>query len=164
LDTVPPKVKEAIQAHRVLVGMNSEMVIHAKGRPPKKVRERDGETEYEDWIYGEPPADVDFVRMVEDEVIRVETIKVSGEKIVRTEKEIILQRPDKDKDKEAKKEPSERPGARPTLRRPGEDSEGAPEPANGAAPLPPPPPRGPDDPTPQGLPIPDGPGDFVRAR
>ena len=86
LDTVPPKVKEAIQAHHVLVGMNQEMVLHAKGKPPKKVRERDGDTEYEEWIYGEPPADVDFVRFVGDEVVRVETMKVGGEKIVRTRK------------------------------------------------------------------------------
>src|SRR5208283_4163733 len=50
LDSVPPKVKEAIQAHYVLVGMDSEMVLHAKGRPPKKVREKDGSTEYEEWI------------------------------------------------------------------------------------------------------------------
>src|SRR5262249_9713856 len=71
LDTVPPKVKEAILAHHVLVGMNSEMVLHAKGKPPKKVRERDGETEYEEWIYGEPPQDVDFVRIVGEEVVRV---------------------------------------------------------------------------------------------
>ena len=110
LDTVPPKVKEAIQAHRVLVGMTQEMVLHAKGKPPRKVRERDGETEYEEWIYGEPPADVDFVRLVGDEVVRVETIKVSGEKIVRTEKEIELQHPDKDK--EAKKEPGRASGER----------------------------------------------------
>src|SRR5947209_15070965 len=40
-------------AHNVLVGMNPEMVIHAKGRPPKKVREKDGETEYEERIYGD---------------------------------------------------------------------------------------------------------------
>jgi hypothetical protein len=90
LDTVPPKVKEAIQAHHVLVGMNQEMVLHAKGKPPKKVRERAGETQYEEWIYGEAPADVDFVRFVGDEVVRVETMKVNGEKIVRTEKEVIL--------------------------------------------------------------------------
>ena len=121
LNTVPPKVKEAIQAHRVLVGMNQEMVLHAKGKPPRKVRERDGETEYEEWIYGEPPADVDFVRLVGDEVVRVETMKVSGEKIVRTEKEIILQQPDKEKekDKEAKSEPGERPANAPSLKRPG---------------------------------------------
>ncbi|MGA8214815.1 MAG: hypothetical protein WB799_14560 [Candidatus Sulfotelmatobacter sp.] len=154
LDTVPPKVKEAIQAHHVLVGMNQEMVLHAKGKPPRKVREKDGETEYEEWIYGEPPADVDFVRLVGDEVVRVETMKVGGEKIVRTEKEVILEPSDKDRDKEAKKEPAERPANAPTLRRPGEDSQDVPKPANGASPLPPIPP--PDVPQPPG-----GPGEVV---
>lgn len=157
LDTVPPKVKAAIQAHRVLVGMNQEMVIHAKGKAPRKVRERDGETEFEEWIYGEAPADVEFVRLVGDEVVRVEIMKVSGEKIVRTEKEVILQ--DTDKDKEAKKEkaPEERPANAPSLRRPGEDSEDVPKPANGAAPVPVMPP--PDMPQP-----PSGPGDVLPTR
>ncbi len=150
LDTVPPKVKVAIQAHHVLVGMNSEMVLHARGKPPRKVRERDGETQYEEWIYGEPPADVDFVRIVGDEVVRVETMKVDGEKIVRTEKEVILPSADKDSDKEAKKEPEERPANAPTMRRPGEDSDDVPRPANGANPLPPMPP--PDLPQPPGGP------------
>jgi hypothetical protein len=156
LDTVPPNVKAAIQAHRVLVGMNQEMVIHAKGKAPRKVRERDGETEYEEWIYGEAPADVDFVRFVGDEVVRVETMKVSGEKIVRTEKEVILQ--DTDKDKEAKKEkaPEEHQANAPSLRRPGEDSQDVPKPANGASPAPVAPP--PDSPQP-----PSGPGDFADA-
>jgi hypothetical protein len=153
LNTLPPKVKEAIQAHHVLVGMNEEMVIHAKGKPPKKVREREGETTYEEWIYGDPPADVDFVRIVGDEVVRVETMKVGGEKIVRTEKEVVLQQPDR----EAKQEPTERPANAPTLRRPGEDAEDVPKPSNGAAPLPPPPP--PDLPPPSG-----GPGQFIAAR
>ncbi len=150
LDTVPPKVKEAIQAHHVLVGMNQEMVIHAKGKPPKKVRERDGETEYEEWIYGEPPADVDFVRIVGDEVVRVETMKVGGEKIVRTEKEVMLPQPDR----EAKKEPEVRPPNAPSLRRPGEDSEDVPRPASGPSPAPPMPP--PDIPQP-----PSGPSNLV---
>ncbi|MFZ0771428.1 MAG: hypothetical protein WCA49_17355 [Candidatus Sulfotelmatobacter sp.] len=157
LDTVPPKVKEAIQAHRVLVGMNQEMVLHAKGKPPKKVRERAGETEYEEWIYGEAPADVDFVRFVGDEVVRVETMKVDGEKIVRTEREIILQPPDKEKDKEAKKEPEDRPSNAPSLRRPGEDSQDVPKPVNGAPPpLPMPPPDLPQPPS--------GPSEMVAAR
>jgi hypothetical protein len=156
LDTVPPKVKEAIQAHHVLVGMNREMVLHAKGKPPKKVREREGETDYEEWIYGEPPADVDFVRIVSDEVVRVETMKVGGEKIVRTEKEVVLPQADKDKDKdkEARKEPGERPANAPSLRRPGEDSEEAPKPASGASPTRPMPP--PDIPQPPGN---SGPGE-----
>lgn len=120
LETVPPKVKEAIENHHVLVGMNREMVVYAKGRPEKKIREKDEQgTEYEDWIYGEPPRDVDFVRVVGDEVMRVETMKVGGEKVVRTEKEVdatggptvasAAQKEDK-------------PTKAPTLRRPGEEA------------------------------------------
>lgn len=150
LDAVPPKVKEAILAHHVLVGMNQEMVLHAKGKPPKKVRERDGETEYEEWIYGEPPQDVDFVRLVGDEVVRVETMKVDGEKIVRIEKEVILDQTDK----EAKKEPGERPANAPSLRRPGDDADDVPKPATGTSPTLPMPP--PDLPQP-----PAGPGDLA---
>jgi len=144
LDTVPPKVKKAIQDHYVLVGMNTEMVLHAKGKPPRKVREKDGETEYEDWIYGEPPQDVDFVRIVGDEVVRVETMKVGGQKIVRTEKEVIIQRPEKDE--QAKEE--ERPPNAPSLRRPGEDQDNVPKPADSVTPVIPP---APDQ-------IPQGPG------
>ena len=91
----------------MLVGMNTEMVVHAKGKAPKKVRERDGETEYEEWIYGEPPQDVDFVRIVNDEVVRVETMRVGGQKIVRTEKEIILEKPDKDTEAKQRRSPGE---------------------------------------------------------
>lgn len=135
LDTVPPKVKEAIQAHHVLVGMNTEMVLHAMGKPPRKVREKDGDTQYEEWIYGTPPQDVDFVRIIGDEVVRVETMKVGGQKIVRTEKEVILKKPDQEE--EAKKEEQDRPANAPSLRRPGEDVENAPKPSGGANPMPP---------------------------
>ena len=116
LESVPPKVKEAIKNHQVLVGMNREMVIYAKGRPPKKIREKAGESEYEDWIYGEPPQDVDFVRVAGDEVIRVETMKVNGEKVLRTEREIdsggatVASAAQKEN----------KPVKAPTLRRPGE--------------------------------------------
>jgi hypothetical protein len=159
LDTMQPKVKEAILAHRVLVGMNSEMVLHAKGKPPKKVREKDkdGDVDFEEWIYGEPPADVDFVRIVGEEVVRVETMKVGGDKIVRTEKEVILEKPDKDT--EAKREQEDRQPNAPSLRRPGEDQENAPKPADGAAPLPPAMPQ--DIPQPSGAP---GPGEMVAGR
>jgi hypothetical protein len=161
LDTVPAKAKEAIVAHHVLVGMNQEMVLHAMGKPPKKLRERDGETEYEEWIYGEPPADVDFVRIVGDEVVRVETMKMGGTKIVRTDKEIILEPSDtekeKDQDKEAKSEPGERPANAPSLRRPGEDPGDAPRPENGPSPTQPLPP--PDVPQPR-----SGPGGILSTQ
>ncbi len=159
LDTVPPKVKEAIKAHYVLIGMNTEMVIHAKGKPPKKVREKDGDSEYEEWIYGTPPQDVDFVRIVGDEVVRIETMKVGGQKIVRTEKEVILPKPDQDT--EAKKEEQDRPANAPSLRRPGEDQENAPKPADSVNPLPPvAPPDMPPTPHDPGT----GPGDIVGQR
>jgi hypothetical protein len=138
LETVPPKVKEAIQNHHVLVGMNREMVTYAKGRPPKKIREKDGDTEYEDWIYGEPPQDVDFVRLVGDEVVRVETMTVDGQKIVRTQKEVELApKPTVAQNSEAQP----RPANAPTLRRPGEElPSDSPKtmPSGGVAPLPPP--------------------------
>lgn len=120
LETVSPKVKAAIQNHRVLVGMNREMVIHAKGRAPKKIREKDGDTEYEDWIYGEPPQDVDFVRLVGDEVVRVETMSVSGDKTIRTAREVEVNPPSDVPSHQASQGDSRPPGA-PSLRRPGED-------------------------------------------
>lgn len=143
LDTVPPKVKDAIKNHQVLVGMNREMVIYSKGRPPKKDREKDGETDYEEWIYGEPPKDVDFIRFVGDEVVRVETMKVGGEKMVRTEREVDI----KPAETVAKQGEQQKPANAPTLRRPGEDMPDStiPKTVSGPAPpiAPPPPPQAP---------------------
>ena len=140
LETVSPQVKEAIKNQHVLVGMNHEMVIYAKGRPPKKVREVANEVEYEEWIYGTPPQDVDFVRFVGDEVVRVETMKVDGQKIVRVDKEVDLGAAT------VAKKQAERPANAPTLRRPGEEMPES-NPANPSSTPPPmaptPPPSGP---------------------
>jgi hypothetical protein len=144
LETVPPKVKQAIKEHHVLVGMNHDMVIYAKGRAEKKNREKVGDVEYEEWIYGEPPHDVDFVRFVGDEVVRVETMKVGGEKIVKTEKEVNL--PEQPTVAKAPDEPQIRPVNAPTLRRPGEElpstqdpTRSTPDPSRQPMPMPPPP-------------------------
>lgn len=139
LETVSPQVKAAITSHHVLVGMNREMVIYAKGRAPRKVRETANEVEYEEWIYGTPPQDVDFVRLVGDEVVRVETMKVDGEKIVRVEKEVDLG------EATVAKKQAERPVNAPTLRRPGEEMpESSPENPSSTPPMAPvPPPSGP---------------------
>ncbi|MBZ5511471.1 MAG: hypothetical protein LAN70_09920 [Acidobacteriia bacterium] len=143
IDTLPPKVKEAITKHQVLVGMNREMVTYALGRPPKKYRDRDGDTDYEEWIYGAPPAEVQFVRFVGDEVVRLEIMKVSGEKVVRTEREVAPQ-PTVAKQQVDPVELTNNPGKAPTLRRAG-------EPAPAAEPLPK---GGIDDPTPKNAPPP----------
>src|SRR5256885_16874603 len=98
-----------------------------------------GKPKYEDWVAGAPPQDVDFVRFVGDEVVRVETMKVDGEKLVRTEKEVNIERPTVAK---TSSEPAVRPPGAPSLRRPGEEpdpSSPARRPAPGAAPMPRPP-------------------------
>lgn len=119
--TLPPKVKEAIQDHKILVGMDKEMVMYSKGRPPRKIRDRDEKgQDYEEWIYGAPPEEVDFVRFKGNEVARLEIMTVDGQKIVRTEKEVDLQSKETEV---AEQKPVAKPQTAPTLRRPGEESE-----------------------------------------
>jgi hypothetical protein len=120
--TLPPKVQEAIKNHKVLVGMDKEMVVYAVGRAPKKIRDKDEQGhDYEEWIYGNPPEEVDFVRFAGDTVSRLEIMTVDGQKIVRTEKEVDLQSVEAEV---AEKKPVPKPGNAPSLRRPGEDQWG----------------------------------------
>jgi hypothetical protein len=74
-DTLPTALKDAILDHKVLVGMNIDMVMFAKGQPEKKSREMDGQMPFEEWVYGVPPQQVDFVRINGNRVIRVEIAK-----------------------------------------------------------------------------------------
>ena len=74
-DALPPKVREAVEAHEVLVGMNRRMVLAALGEPKTKHREHasgDDGAIYEEWIYGDPPRPTQFVRFKHDRVIRLE--------------------------------------------------------------------------------------------
>lgn len=75
-DTLPPMLKDAILGHSVLVGMSTDMVLFAKGQPHDKIREMDGQMPFEEWIYGKPPSDVEFVRINGNRVIRVEIAKI----------------------------------------------------------------------------------------
>jgi len=52
--------------------MNREMVLKAVGQPDQKVRETDGQMPFEEWIYGQPPHQVQFVRFNGNRVIRLE--------------------------------------------------------------------------------------------
>jgi hypothetical protein len=62
-DTLPALVKDAVETHQVLVGMNHRMVLAAMGEPESKICEKPGENEgdtpssapYEEWIYGHEP-------------------------------------------------------------------------------------------------------------
>jgi hypothetical protein len=118
-ESLPKNVQDAIKEHRVLVGMNKEMVTYSKGRPPQRVREKDDKgQEYEEWIYGQPPQDVEFVRFAGDEVTQLKIMRVGGEKVVKTEREVKLETPSVAKEEEPK--PAPKPANAPTLRRPGE--------------------------------------------
>ncbi len=87
-DTLPPFLRKAVLDHHVLVGMNQAMVVSALGQPKSKVREREGDMPFEEWIYGETPQPVQFVRFNGNRVIRVETAKVGEEPEIRTENEM----------------------------------------------------------------------------
>lgn len=75
-DTLSPRLRDAIAAHEVLVGMNHRMVLAALGAPENKVREQQSGdpngARYEEWIYGHAPQTVKFVRFVGDRVTVVE--------------------------------------------------------------------------------------------
>lgn len=123
LDTVPPKAKAAITNHQVLVGMDHDMVLMAKGRPGQKVREKDpiSGDEFEEWIYGQPPQEVQFVRFDGDQVVRLEVMQVNGQKLVKTQKEIDIKKPTVDVAQQ-NGTPQVVPVNKPSLRRPGEDT------------------------------------------
>ena len=141
IDTLPPKLKLAVKNHEVLVGMNHDMVVMAKERPPQKVREKDEKGHaYEEWIYGAPPQDVVFVRFVGDEVVQVKIAKVGGEMIVKTQKEVevkdgvptlaALKSSQSPQEVTAPTPGEQQPAHRPTLKRPDEQPE---PPASGKA-------------------------------
>ena len=73
VDTLPPEFRNAIKERRALVGMNTDMVIAAMGRPDQKIRQAsDDGSETEDWIYGRPPGKTVFVTFLNSKVTRVE--------------------------------------------------------------------------------------------
>lgn len=121
--SLPPKLAEAIRNHHALVGMDKEMVMYALGRPAQRLRESQDGQEYEEWIYGAPPSDVQFIRFVADKVVRIEEMAVNGEKHIRTQDELgdlgsALNAPSARRSRADDKE--EESDSAPTLLRPGE--------------------------------------------
>jgi hypothetical protein len=132
-DTLPTKLKDAILNHHVLVGMSTDMVLFARGAPDNKSREVEGQMPFEEWIYGKPPKDVEFVRINGNRVIRVEVAKMGEAPVIFTKDEVEgLMRTD-GTPLEAEKTPlvaregdverdpkTQAPAAPPSLRGPGE--------------------------------------------
>lgn len=73
VDRLPEPVKKAIKEQRAIEGMDHDQVLLALGKPHNKSRETNASgDELEDWIYGEPPGKVIFVRFLEGKVVRVQ--------------------------------------------------------------------------------------------
>jgi len=87
-DTLPTKLKDAILNHHVLVGMSTDMVLFAMGQPDNKSREMEGQMPFEEWIYGKPPKDVQFVRVNGNRVIRLEVAKMGEAPVIFTKDEV----------------------------------------------------------------------------
>ena len=87
-DTLPPKLKDAILNHHVMVGMSTDMVLFAKGQPETKTREVEGQMPFEEWIYGKPPKDVEFIRINGNRVIRVEVAKIGEPPLIYSKDEV----------------------------------------------------------------------------
>ncbi len=88
VETLPPFLKRAILDKRVLVGMDSDMVLHALGAPAQKVRETADGHPFTEWIYGVPPEKTQFVRLQHDRVTQVEEASVGASPIVRNTNEL----------------------------------------------------------------------------
>jgi len=88
-ETLPDFLRKAIEQHRILVGMDRDMVNYAKGQPVRKVREtgEDGKLD-EIWIYGESPQPVEFVHFQGSLVQKVELAKVGEPIEVRNQNEM----------------------------------------------------------------------------
>ncbi len=73
VDRLPEPVKQAIKQQHAITGMDKDEVLLAMGKPHHKTREtsEDGD-EIEDWVYGEPPGKITFVRFSEGKVVKVE--------------------------------------------------------------------------------------------
>jgi len=73
VDKLPEPIKKAIKEQRAIEGMDRDQVLLALGRPKSKSREisRDGD-EIEDWVYGEPPGKMTFVKFNENKVVSIQ--------------------------------------------------------------------------------------------
>lgn len=75
-ESLPDFLRKAILEHRVLVGMDQDMVLYAKGQPIQKIREQENGKPVVIWMYGQAPDPVEFVRFHDDFVVRVEIARV----------------------------------------------------------------------------------------
>jgi hypothetical protein len=72
VDKLPEPIKKAIKEQHAIVGMDHDQVLLALGKPHSKSRETNTEgDEIEDWLYGEPPGKIIFVKFNEGKVVKI---------------------------------------------------------------------------------------------
>ena len=72
VERLPEPIQKAIKEQKAIEGMDHDQVLLAMGKPHNKSRENDSQgNELEDWIYGEPPGKVVFVRFSDGKVTRI---------------------------------------------------------------------------------------------
>jgi len=128
-NTLPPLVKQAVDVHEVLVGMNHRMVLAALGEPESKIREKQSGdpsgASYEEWVYGHEPQTIHFVKFVGDRVSVVEIAELGKPLEIHNKDEMGGYNPPPPTREIAMgdQEPGNSPNgqaAPPTLRKPGE--------------------------------------------
>lgn len=73
VEKLPAPIKKAIKEQRAIQGMDRDQVLLALGKPRNKSRETNADgDELEEWVYGEPPGKMTFVRFDEGKVVKVE--------------------------------------------------------------------------------------------
>lgn len=140
-DTLPPRVRDAVEAHEILVGMTRRMVLASLGEPHTKHREHLGSDEsasYEEWIYGVMPKPIQFVRFQNSHVVRLEIAEfgkplqirekneLGGERVPTLEARTIV-----NGDQHNAKDAGQNSVPPPTLRRPGDPDDTATAPSMG---------------------------------
>jgi hypothetical protein len=160
-NTLAPKVRDAVERHQVLVGMNKRTVVATVGEPQTKHREHtDAENEsspvLEEWIYGQPPQPTQFVRFRNGKVVRLEIAAIGKPIEIHDKNEVddapepsLLARTITNGDEQRSPDgDSGRAKAPPTLMKPGEQGDAAK--TTGKVHMP-------DDPKPEKIPAPPNP-------
>ena len=73
VEKLPEPIQKAIKEQRAIDGMDKDQVLLAMGKPRNKSRETNADgDDIEDWVYGEPPGKMTFIRFNEGKVVKIQ--------------------------------------------------------------------------------------------
>jgi len=71
IETFPKEFQAAVKNKRAALGMDRDMVLDSMGLPLRRIRESTEKGQVEEWIYGERPRKIIFVKFQEGVVISI---------------------------------------------------------------------------------------------